>query len=325
MNTLSFFACLSFVKRRAWSWSKLAWLPGLAVLLAACATPFNSTTAPLSGRITVDGSTALQPLVSRAEALFEKTYPQVHIEVGGGGSLTGLNDVTTHKVDIGDSDIYADPAIYPDPNLTDHLVCVIPFTMIVSSDVNVTNLTTQDLINIFATGKVTNWSQVGGPNLPIVPLVRPATSGTRATFRRYVLGGRDELSSLLAISSSQDVVTRVAQTPGAISYLATSVLNSQVRPISINGYAASQENIEAGRYTFWSYEHMYTLNTLNRANGPLIDAFLNFMLTSQIQQQVTALHYIPIADLKFPLLTSNSSVGMLRTPYFVEERKGYSI
>jgi phosphate transport system substrate-binding protein len=233
--------------------------------------------------------------------------------------------VTTRKVDIGDSDIYADPAIYPDPNLTDHLVCVIPFTMIVSSDVNVTNLTTQDIINIFATGKITNWSQVGGPNLPIVPIVRPATSGTRATFRRYVLGGRDELSSLVSINSSQDVVTRVAQTPGAIGYLAASVLNAQVRPISINGYSASQGNIEAGHYTFWSYEHMYTLNTLNQANGALIEAFLSFMLTSQIQQQVTALHYIPIADLKFPLLSSNSPVGMLRTPFVVEERKGDSI
>jgi hypothetical protein len=146
VNTPSIFACLSFMKRRAWSWSKLAWLPGLAVLLAACATPFSSTASPLSGRITVDGSTALQPLVSKAETLFEKTYPQVHIEVGGGGNLTGLNDVTTHKVDIGDSDIYADPAIYPDPNLTDHLVCVIPFTMIVSSDVNVTKAQYQEFV-----------------------------------------------------------------------------------------------------------------------------------------------------------------------------------
>ncbi len=322
VKPLSFSAGLLSMRHMIWSWGSLICL---SALLVACATPFDSASPTLSGHIAVDGSTALQPLVSRAAELFEKTNPQVHIQVDGGGSLTGLNDVTTRKVDIGNSDIYADPATYPDPNLTDHLVCVIPFTMIVSSDVNVTNLSTQNIIDIFATGKITNWSQVGGPDLPVVPIARPATSGTRATFRRYVLGGRDELSSLLTIDSSQDVVAKVAQTPGAIGYLAASVLNTQVRPISINGYPASQENIEAGHYTFWSYEHMYTLNAVNQANSALVEAFLNFMLSPQLQQQVTALHYIPIANLKFPLLSSSSSVGMLRTPYFVEERKGYSI
>jgi phosphate transport system substrate-binding protein len=303
----------------------IAFITGLLVLLAACATPFSSASSPLSGHIKVDGSTALQPLVSKAATLFEQTYPQVHVDVGGGGSVTGLNDVTSQKVDIGDSDIYADPATYPDPNLTDHLVCVIPFTMIVSSDVTIPNLTTAEIVNIFATGKYTNWDQLGGPDLPIVPIVRPSTSGTRATFRRYVLSGRDELGSLLTISSSQDVVTKVAQTPGAIGYLAASVLNAQVKAISINGYTASLANIESGHYTFWSYEHMYTLNTLNQANGTLIDAFLNFMLAPQIQPQVTALHYLPISGLKFPLLSSHASVGTLSTPYLVTERKRYRV
>ena len=316
---------LSLIKRNARFLHIIAFASGLLILLAACATPFGSAPPVLSGHVKVDGSTALQPLVSKAASLFEQTYPQVHIDVNGGGSVTGLSDVTSQKVDIGDSDIYADPAIYPDPNLTDHLVCVIPFTMIVSSDVNIPNLTTSDIVNIFATGKYTNWSQLGGPDLPIMPIVRPPTSGTRATFRRYVLGGRDELGSLSTINSSQDVVTRVAQTPGAIGYLAASVLNAHVRAISINGYAANLGNIESGHYTFWSYEHMYTLNTLNQANGPLIDAFLNFMLSPQLQPQVTALHYFPITALKFPLLSSNASGRTLSTPFLVEERKRNSI
>lgn len=45
---------------------------------------------------------------------------------------------------------------------------------------------------------------------------------------------------------------------------------------------------------------MYTLNAVNQANSALVEAFLNFMLSPQLQQQVTALHYIPIANLKFP-------------------------
>ena len=315
----------SLIKRKTRYLSFIALSAGLLFLLAGCTTPFGGTSAPLSGHIKVDGSTALQPLVSKAATLFQQEHPQVHIDVGGGGSVTGLQDVTSQKVDVGDSDIYADPAIYPDPNLTDHLVCVIPFTMIESSDVNVPNLTTADIVNIFATRKYTNWSQIGGPDLPIVPIVRPANSGTRATFRHYVLGGLDELGSLQTINSSQDVVTKVAQTPGAIGYLAASVLNAQVKVITINGSAATLENIESGHYTFWSYEHMYTLNTLSQANGPLIDAFLNFMLAPQLQSQITALHYFPISSLKFPLASAQLALGTQRTPFLVEESKRYNI
>ncbi len=203
------FCSLFVIKRLARPFCLSVLLCSLLILLAACDTPFSNTSTPLNGQIKVDGSTALQPLVSKAATLFQQAHPQAHVLVSGGGSLTGLNDVTSQKVDIGDSDIYADPATYPDPNLTDHLVCVIPFTMIVNSDVTLSNLATADIVNIFAAGKITNWDQLGGPNLPIVPIVRPATSGTRATFRRYVLGRRDELSSLTVINSSQDVVTKV--------------------------------------------------------------------------------------------------------------------
>ena len=269
----------------------------------------------------MDGSTALQPLVTQAASLFMQQHPQVHIDVNGGGSVTGLDDVTSQKVDIGDSDIYADPATYPDPNLTDHIVCVIPFTMIVSADVPIKNLNISDIINIFATGKYTNWDQIrGGPDLPIVPIVRLPTSGTRATFRRYVLGGLDEQSNLEAINSSQDLVKAVASTPGAIGYLAVSVLDSQVHTVSINGYEANAQNIEDGNYPFWSYEHMYTLNI---TIGSPVDAFLSFMLTSQVQQQATTLHYISISNSNTPQLSSAQSKTALHTSNLGEERKRY--
>ncbi len=89
----------------------------------------------------VVGSTALQPLATAAASLFQKQHPQVQIEVQGGGSLSGLKAVTSQQADIGDSDVYADPAIYSDPNLTDHIVCVIPFAMVVAPDIPVLSLT----------------------------------------------------------------------------------------------------------------------------------------------------------------------------------------
>jgi phosphate transport system substrate-binding protein len=161
----------------------------LSALLAACA---GNGAAPgaMSGHGVAAGSTELQPLVSAAAGLFHQQYPLARIDVQGGGSKAGLQQVTSGQVDIGDSDIYADPAEYPDPNLADHLVCVVPFAMIVNPGVNVRSLTRDQIIKIFSTREISNWKDVGGPDLRIVPVVRPATSGTRAVFRKYILGGR---------------------------------------------------------------------------------------------------------------------------------------
>lgn len=264
----------------------------LALALAGCATA--APTASPSGNLTVDGSTALQPLATQAAADYMKQHPTAKITVTGGGSLQGLSDVNSHKVDIGDSDVYADPGTYPDPTLTDHLVAVVPFTMIVNLDVTrVASLTTDQLIGIYSTSEYTNWSQLGGPDLPIKAVVRPSTSGTRATFRKYVMGGRDEKGAILLNSdSSQTVLNTVASTPGAIGYVGMSYLNSTVRAIGIGGVSATPTAIETGKYPFWGYEHMYTLGD----GSPLAIAFLKYMISPTIQKLAKSLSYIPITD-----------------------------
>ncbi len=269
----------------------------VAIFCSGCTGPADVQQEP-TGNLMIDGSTALQPLVATAAKLFHKQHPQAIVTVKGGGSVSGLKDVTSGKSNIGNSDIYADPALYPDPNLTDHIVCVVPFTMIVNPKVTVTSLTQQQIIDIFSTGKIRNWNEVGGPDLPIVPIVRPQTSGTRATFRKYVLGGGDEKGTLLQTDSSTTVRATVAQTPGAIGYLALSVFNNSVRQVAIDGLNATASNIEAGNYTFWGYEHMYTLGD----NNKLIAAFLDYMLTPAVQQEATKQSYIPIAGMKLPSL-----------------------
>jgi phosphate transport system substrate-binding protein len=260
--------------------------------LAGCSAPSDGQT-DVSGHIVAVGSTALQPLVSRAATLYMAQHHGLTIDVQGGGSLSGLLAVTAGKSDIGDSDVYADPAVYPDPNLTDHLVCVIPFAMIVNPDVPVASLTTQQIIDIFSTGTLNNWSQLQGPDLPIVPVVRPASSGTRATFRKYLLGGRDEQGTLLQSDSSQTVLQTVGHTPGAIGYLALSVLDSSVHAIAINGVSPTAAAIASGRYAFWGFEHMYTLGQSAAA-----ESFVDFMLTSAVQQEAQKLGYIPIATMQ---------------------------
>ncbi len=149
-----------------------------------------------------------------------------------------------------------------------------------------------------------NWKEFGGPDLPVVPVVRPPTSGTRDTFRKYVLRGGDE-GKVTQSDSSELVKKTVAETPGAIGYLALSVLDTTVHPIAINNYSPTRDNIIAGHYTFWSYEHMYTLGDDNA----LISDFLYFMLTPTVQRLAQKESYIPIADIKLPETTTPTAAS----------------
>lgn len=271
-------------------------LLSLAILLVGCGIPGvgaggnETTNGDLNGHIRIVGSTALLPLATKAAALFHQHHPGVQMDVEGGGSVTGLKAVTNHQADIGDSDIYADPALYPDPNLTDHIVCVTMFAVIVDPHITLSSLTSQQIIAIF-TGKDKNWQAFGGPDLPIVPIIRPATSGTRALFRKYVLGGAEESGHPLTTDSSTGVLHTVAHTPGAIGYVTTVLVDHTVRMIGIDGVTATVQNIKTGRYKFWGYEHMYTLeNGINATT-----TFLDFMLTAEVQQLAQKLGYLPVS------------------------------
>ncbi len=253
----------------------------------------QNTSTDTSEKVTIVGSTALLPLVAKAGDLYHQSHPNVQIKVTGGGSLAGLDAVMKQKADIAASDVYADPAVYPDPNLTDHIVCATSFAVIVDPGVTVTSLSTQQISDIF-TGKITNWQDVGGPNLPITLVIRPATSGTHVLFSKYILDGATESTNATSVDSSTAVLDTVAHTSGAISYVATTTVNSSVHTMNIDGVSPTVQTIQAGKYKFWGYEHMYTLQ--NGVNATT--SFLDFMKSPQIQQLAQQLGYIPINAVK---------------------------
>ena len=134
------------------------------LLLALSACDETIATQPvLAGHLLISGSTALQPLVTFAASAFEKQNPRVQVEVHGGGSLMGLNAVTNQQADIGTSDVYADAALYSDPNLTDHIVCIVPFVVIANPNVPLTSITSQQLLIFFPPAGFRTGVSLGDP------------------------------------------------------------------------------------------------------------------------------------------------------------------
>lgn len=250
----------------------------------------------VSGSITAAGSSALLPLVEQAASQFMRKNPNAKINVQAGGSGTGLKLVSEGTVEIGNSDIFAEEKLDADKakELVDHKVCVVGFATVVNPDVKVDNLTKQQLVDIF-TGKITNWKEVGGNDQKIVILNRPASSGTRATFKKYALDGQEEAQGIALTEESSGAIKKaIADTPGSISYLALSYVDNSVKALKLDGIEPTVENITSGKYPIWSYEHMYTKG---EPTG-LTKAFLDYMVSDEVKSLVTELGYIPISDMK---------------------------
>lgn len=264
-----------------------------------------------AGSLNIDGSTALAPLFQQAagNVTANSANSKVTVNVTPNGSGTGMNDVEKGIIQIGMSDVFAQEKViatttYSD--LVDHQVAVAPFTLVVSQDISsqVQSLTTHQIKDIYA-DNITNWSQVGGPNESITVVVRAKTSGTRATFDKFVVNDPKQTSDDPAGAQTADktgeLVTDISNTHGAIGYTGTSFVLVQTQasklfPICVDGFGATKDNINSGKYKFWNIEHAYTKGT--SASGSLTDAFLRYIKSADFQNaDFASLGFLKVNDL----------------------------
>jgi phosphate transport system substrate-binding protein len=256
----------------------------------------------LTENITADGSTALQPLLSIASTPFKKKYKGIFtgtISIQGGGSGTGLTDVNSGTVKIGDSDVTPEQLSSSSKGLVDHKVCVVAAGIAVSSNVAkyISNISTSDLKKIFS-GTATNWKQISGwkgGSLPIQVYYRKTNSGTRCLFEAYGSGVSLTDTKLAAFqnftlkASSGDVESALnnqASTAGAISY-DTLPYCKKLSLLKFNGVAATYSNVYTGKYKIWGYEHMYTKGTPSATT----QTFINFVSSKAFAATVLANGY----------------------------------
>jgi phosphate transport system substrate-binding protein len=236
--------------------------------------------------------------VQKAATNYQAKCPGSTITASGGGSSEGISKAVDGSFDIGDSDVPSSAAKGVDTSqLVDHQVAVVVFAIIVNPAAGVTNLTTQQVQDIFA-GKVTKWDQVGGtPGLDVTVYFRKAGSGTRLSFQKDVMKTTAEGTHPAGeLDATQTVLTAVGkQGVGAIGYVALSSADATVKVASIDGVTPGAASVSSGQYAFFAHEHMFTKG----AGSPTAQSFIQYILSDEFQNgDLKTLGFLPVATTK---------------------------
>lgn len=234
----------------------------------------------LSGSIQMVGSTSMEKLANALSEVFMEKYPDVTVTAEFVGSGAGIEAVNNGTADVGNSS----------RNLKDeekaagaveNVVAIDGIAVCVDTANTVTGLTKEQLTNIY-NGTVTNWSEVGGEDAPIVVVGREAGSGTRGAFEE-LLKLEDACVYANELDSTGAVMAKVAATPGAIGYVSLDALNDSVVALALDGVEATADNIKAGNYFLSRPFVMATKGEISE-QSELVQAWFNFVLGAEGQE-----------------------------------------
>jgi len=242
-------------------------------------------------QVTLAGSTSVQPFVE----LLEEHYVAAHsrapaINVQGGGSTAGVQAAETGIADIGMSS----------RNLKEAELALGLKTLPIARDAiaviahpsnPITNLSLQQVRAIFG-GQITNWSDVGGKDAPIIVVTREEGSGTRGAFETLVMG--DDRITLRALrqDSNGSVRVIVAGHPDSIGYISLGIVDERVKALHLDGVTPSTENVVNGTYSL-ARPFLFLWKT---EPSPAAQAFIDYVLSAEGQELLAAEGLIPVKE-----------------------------
>lgn len=240
-----------------------------------------------------------------AEA-YQKENPEVRISVTGGGSGTGITALMTNTVDIAN----ASRAIKAEEIQEAKSRNFEPVEFIAARDAigvivnpaNPVDRLTLEQISYIYQGRITNWSEVGGEDRPIVCLSRESNSGTHVYFLETVIRLGDKANkdlfsaSTLLLPSSEGIISEVKDNPNAIGYDGLGYITSEVKLLAVakdensNYVLPSVQTVNNNEYPISRDLYMYTHGEPRGA----VKAYLSWILEPEAQKIVADAGFVPI-------------------------------
>ena len=250
--------------------------------------PATTAAAKLSGTVATDGSTSMEKVVGALGEAFMEANPDTTFTYNPTGSGSGIQAVQEGRCDIGLSSRALKDA-EKEAGLTETVLAYDGIAMIVNPANPVEDLSLEQIADIY-TGKITNWSEVGGNDSQIVLIGREAGSGTRGGFEEIV-GVVDACQYRQELSSTGDVITTVAQNPDAIGYASLAAVKDTVKALKVAGVTPTEATVKDGTYTI-QRPFVLATKTGEKLND-VAQAFFDYATSADASEIITAAGAVP--------------------------------
>ena len=274
----------------------------LALTLAGCGNDTTTDTASdttedtsastLSGSVATNGSTSMEEVMGVLTEQFTNDNPDVSVTYDPTGSGTGIEAAANGTADIGlSSRALTDEEVAS--GLVGTEVALDGIAVIVNANSPVADLTVEQIAQIF-TGKITDWSEVGGDAGEIACIGREANSGTRDGFES-ITDTKDACVLSQELNSTGAVIQAVASSPNAIGYASLSAVEGQegIKAITVGGVACTEETVLDGSYQI---QRPFVLVTKEgQALSEAAQAYFNWATSSAAADLIRGAGAVPVA------------------------------
>ena len=253
-------------------------------------------------RITIAGSTSVQPYIGLISEEYEKKFMSVTVNVQGGGSSNGIKAVIDGTADIGMSS----RALKPDEaEKLDYIVIARDgLVLITHKDNPVDRLSIEQVRGIYS-GKITDWGEVGGESGRAFHLfTREAGSGTRMVFEEEIMTFTNEegeeivltiTAESMVLNSNGAIKAMVSGDLNALGFISLGMVDDTVRGLQLDGVAPTLENVNKGVYRLYR-EFLLVLNPqISYSDSNAINDFINFILSEDGREILVNESLVPVA------------------------------
>jgi phosphate transport system substrate-binding protein len=248
-----------------------------------------------AGNIVIKGSTTVLPIAQKAAEAYMKQNPDVKISISGGGSGNGIKALIDGSTDIADSSRFIKPqevklavdkGRYPVPFAVAY-DCIVP---VVHPSNSVKNITMAQLKDIYM-GKIKNWKEIGGPDMPVVVISRDTSSGTYEVWHEKIMKKERVFPGALLQASNGAIVQAVSKNKNAVGYIGLGYMTDSVKGLSVNNIKGSAETTLNGTYPVSRPLYMFTPGW---PKGDVLK-FINFVMNPEKgQKYVSDVGYVPL-------------------------------
>ncbi|MEI5525530.1 phosphate ABC transporter substrate-binding protein [Streptomyces brasiliscabiei] len=284
-------------KRRA------ACLASTALLVMSVAGCADGKAEAGGGAMQVSGSTTVAPVAADAAEALKADGLDITVATQG-GSAGGISQLGSGQISIAMSSkplADEDKAASPNADFRPVQIGADAVGVIVTREVaagGVKNLTAAQVRGLFE-GKITNWSEVGGPDLEVFVYDKEPGRGTREVLDKYIYGDKKapppKSDNFAIVGGNLETRNKLESTPGAVAPLSTSFIEGRdkLAAVTLDGIAPTPQNIASSKYPMSRPLFLIT----DGAPKGTSKTFIDYILSAKGQALMTKHGYLTLKQI----------------------------